>query len=342
MNNRERKEHAKSMKEFDRDYRKTKEGVWKQTRQYQTGSRKKVVIGLAGFFLIVFCIFMAELQAGALEKSLRRWKAGNNYDTVISQIQEYLDQGEYGKLFEYGEYYHLTDSEKGKFADYYNVFWCAWRYDRTAGDIDSYLRSQDYEDPDIRDSYLQSLADSLSSFYQESWPDQYPEEMRSIYETMRTRMGELLEERIGLSEATVEEASSGKGTGRMKKLLSLVIVILTVLMSIELIAIADNAIGFLPDGTRTVTFLTYISREEYAYCVERYYKNEALGVEPDEEMLECYGVARYYEAALQRQVSLRKGDREQAKAAEEQMEQAYGQMGELALVRDRIDEVIER
>lgn len=88
----------------------------------------------------------------------------------------------------------------------------------------------------------------------------------------------------------------------MKKLLSLVIVILTVLMSIELIAIADNAIGFLPDGTRTVTFLTYISREEYAYCVERYYKNEALGVEPDEEMLECYGVARYYEAALQRQV----------------------------------------
>ena len=56
----------------------------------------------------------------------------------------------------------------------------------------------------------------------------------------------------------------------MKKLLSLVIVILTVLMSIELIAIADNAIGFLPDGTRTVTFLTYISREEYAYCVERH------------------------------------------------------------------------
>ena len=42
----------------------------------------------------------------------------------------------------------------------------------------------------------------------------------------------------------------------MKKLLSLVIVILTALMSIELIAIADNAIGFLPDGTRTVTFLT--------------------------------------------------------------------------------------
>ena len=128
----------------------------------------------------------------------------------------------------------------------------------------------------------------------------------------------------------------------MKKLLSLVIVILTVLMSIELIAIADNAIGFLPDGTRTVTFLTYISREEYAYGVERYYQNEALGVEPDEEMLECYGVARYYEAALQRQVSLRKGDREQAKVAEEQMEQAYGQMGELAPVRDRIDEVIER
>ena len=128
----------------------------------------------------------------------------------------------------------------------------------------------------------------------------------------------------------------------IKKLLNLVIVILTILMSIELIAAADNAIGFLPKGTRTVTFLTYISKEEYADCVERYYKNEALGVKPDEDLLECYGVARYYEAALQRQVSLRKGDMEQAQAAEEQMEQAYGQMGELAPVKDRIDEVIER
>ena len=96
------------------------------------------------------------------------------------------------------------------------MFWCAWRYDRTAGDMDSYLRSQDYEDPDI--SYLQSLADSLSSFYQESWPDQYPEEMRSIYETMRTRMGELLKERIGLSEETVEELD-GMTSARIAKLL---------------------------------------------------------------------------------------------------------------------------
>ena len=124
----------------------------------------------------------------------------------------------------------------------------------------------------------------------------------------------------------------------MKKLLSLVIVILTVLMSIELIAIADNAIGFLPEGTRTVTFLTYISREEYADCVERYYKNESLGVDPDEEMLECYGVARYYEAALQRQMGLKKGDMEQVQTAEEQMEQAYEQMGALAPVGDSIDE----
>ena len=50
-------------------------------------------------------------------------QGSQTYRMTISQIQEYLDQGEYGKLFEYGEYYHLTDSEKGKFADYYNVFW---------------------------------------------------------------------------------------------------------------------------------------------------------------------------------------------------------------------------
>ena len=48
--------------------------------------------------------------------------------------------------------------------------------------------------------------------------DQYPEEMRSVYETMRTRMGELLKERIGLSEATVEELD-GMTSARIAKLL---------------------------------------------------------------------------------------------------------------------------
>ena len=46
--------------------------------------------------------------------------------------------------------------------------------------------------------------------------------------------------------------------------------------------------------------------------------------------------------ACDRLEEYRKRAGEQAKAAEEQMEQAYGQMGELAPVRDRIDEVIER
>lgn len=127
----------------------------------------------------------------------------------------------------------------------------------------------------------------------------------------------------------------------MKKILDLVIVILTVFVSIELIFLADSVCGFLPEGTRTVTFLTYIKEEEYADCVEHYYKNEALHVVPDADMLECYGVARYYEAALHRQISLKKGDAVQAQTDAENMQQAYEKMGELAPVRDRIDEVVE-
>ena len=83
MNNRERKEHAKSMKEFDRDYRKTKEGVWKQTRQYQSGSRKKVGNGLAGFFLIVFCNYMAELQADLEQREYTPTSGGGMIEVEI-------------------------------------------------------------------------------------------------------------------------------------------------------------------------------------------------------------------------------------------------------------------
>ena len=127
----------------------------------------------------------------------------------------------------------------------------------------------------------------------------------------------------------------------MKKILDLVIIVLTVFVSIELIFIADQVCKFSPEGTRTVTFLTYIKDEAYADCVEYYYKNEALHIVPDEDMQECYGVAKYYEAALHRQISLKKEDIRQAEIDAENMQQAYEHMGELAPVRDRIDEVVE-
>ena len=82
--------------------------------------------------------------------------------------------------------------------------------------------------------------------------------------------------------------------------------------------------------------------QEYQKCVEYYYENEANGVEPDEELKECYGVAKYYEAAWQRMRYLASGEQVLAKEAEAGMEAAAEEMGELQPVREQIDEILKQ
>mgnify|MGYP001217268008 FL=1 len=87
-----------------------------------------MLLGIIGFLIILYIFVASALSGGSLEKIIRRHQASNNYDAVRSQIQMYLENGQYSELFEYGEYYHLTDTEKGDFQAYYPVFWCANSY----------------------------------------------------------------------------------------------------------------------------------------------------------------------------------------------------------------------
>ena len=121
--------------------------------------------------------------------------------------------------------------------------------------------------------------------------------------------------------------------------MDLMIILLTVILTIELIAITGFAFPFMETGHRTSAFLRRIQDQEYQKCVEYYYENEANGVEPDEDLKECYGVAKYYEAAWQRMRYLTSGEQELAKEAEAGMEAAAEEMGELQPVRERIDEI---
>ena len=82
--------------------------------------------------------------------------------------------------------------------------------------------------------------------------------------------------------------------------MDLMVVFLAVILTIELIAIAGFTFPFMETGHRTSAFLRRIQGQEYQKCVEYYYENEANGVEPDDDLKECYGVAKYYEAAWQR------------------------------------------
>ena len=124
--------------------------------------------------------------------------------------------------------------------------------------------------------------------------------------------------------------------------MDLMVVFLAVILTIELIAIAGFTFSFMETGHKTSAFLRRIQDQEYQKCVEYYYENEANGVEPDDDMKECYGVAKYYEAAWQRMRYLTSGEQELAKEAEAGMEAAAKEMGELQPVRERIDEILKQ
>lgn len=122
--------------------------------------------------------------------------------------------------------------------------------------------------------------------------------------------------------------------------MDLMVVFLTVILTIELIAIAGVTFPFMETGHRTSAFLRRIKDQEYQKCVEYYYENEADGVEPDDDLKECYDVAKYYEAAWQRMQYLASGEQVLAEEAEAGMEAAAEEMGELQPVREQIDEIL--
>ena len=117
------KEHGKAMGKYDRAYQSTKKEILDKTHHFARISRKGMLLGIIGFLIILyilrcFCAF----SGGSLEKIIRRHQASKNYDAVRSQIQTYLENGQYSELFEYGEYYHLTDTEKGGFSGLLSCF----------------------------------------------------------------------------------------------------------------------------------------------------------------------------------------------------------------------------
>lgn len=61
----------------------------------------------------------------------------------------------------YGEYYHLTDSESGKFASWYPILWCAWRYDVTEKAAKDLAQNVETSLDRIYDGNITYFADTL-------------------------------------------------------------------------------------------------------------------------------------------------------------------------------------
>ena len=84
------------------------------------------------------------------------------------------------------------------------------------------------------------------------------------------------------------------------------------------------------------SFFWRLESEEYAPMVTMYYTNVAEGKENEKELQEYYGVARYFEAATEYKMYMEAGKEELAKEVLKVMEEAYVQMGDFSIVREKI------
>ncbi len=86
------------------------------------------------------------------------------------------------------------------------------------------------------------------------------------------------------------------------------------------------------------SFYYRLQDESYGTLVGMYYMNEAAGVEADEDMLQYYGVAKYFEAASYYKAYENVEDTKEMKKYQTKMKEAKSQMGELQFVSEKVDE----
>ena len=81
-----------------------------------------------------------------------------------------------------------------------------------------------------------------------------------------------------------------------------------------------------------------VRNENYAYLVANYHQDEVYGGLISGTKKECYGVAKYFEAASMYKAYLESGDTERAAREKERMDEAYEEMGEWNIAADSIRE----
>lgn len=121
--------------------------------------------------------------------------------------------------------------------------------------------------------------------------------------------------------------------------------ILTVVMVLECVLIIITLGVFWSEFSTEYSWypdeedMVYTMQEEqYGRLVENYYVNQYSGQRVTSGMRECYGVARYYEAALWSNAYELVGDAERSAAYAEMMEEAYEEMGDYQFLDANIRE----
>ena len=79
-----------------------------------------------------------------------------------------------------------------------------------------------------------------------------------------------------------------------------------------------------------------VQNENYAYLLVNYHEDMVYGGLLSGTKKECYGVARYFEAASMYKAFLQTGDTERAARGKEKMDAAYEEMGDWNIEADSI------
>ena len=79
-----------------------------------------------------------------------------------------------------------------------------------------------------------------------------------------------------------------------------------------------------------------VQNENYAYLLVNYHEDMVYGGLLSGTKKECYGVARYFEAASMYKAFLQTGDTEHAAREKEKMDAAYEEMGDWNIAADSI------
>lgn len=126
---------------------------------------------------------------------------------------------------------------------------------------------------------------------------------------------------------------------------SLVSKILTVVMVIECLFIVVTFLLFCEEYDFGHTwfyeedsFVYNIKEETYGEMVLSYYNNDLGGCKETRGLRECYGVAKYYEAAFWKNAYDIVGDAQWSAHYAEKMEEAYGEMGDYKFLESTIQE----
>ncbi len=133
----------------------------------------------------------------------------------------------------------------------------------------------------------------------------------------------------------------GNRTRKKQKLIHLILNIVIVGLCLTMVCCVVATISkldydYIPSGD--ITYLQYCIDDDAEYqMIMEYYLLQAYDVKLNREQKECYGVAKYFEAASYYRAFMETGDMERAEREKKKMEQAIEEMGNWNVVKEDID-----